>query len=91
MLNISRKKQPHRKPAKNPNSLELAERSIRRIAEREQSTPEQVRKHIQVAMLSGLLSETPSIREQWQRIPCSGEIPTPEELIAYYVNELGGR
>jgi hypothetical protein len=39
-------------------------------------------------MLSGLLSKDPAVKEKWKRIPCAKELPTPEEVIAFYGEEL---
>jgi hypothetical protein len=34
-------------------------------------------------MLNGLVSDDPRVKAYWQSIPHEGEIPTPEEFIAY--------
>lgn len=75
-------------PARKPTTLEMADKVIRSIALRENSTPEQVRKQIRLAMLSGLLNEKPEVRKAWEQIPCVGEVPTPDEVIAYYAERL---
>lgn len=61
---------------------------IQQIARREGTTPEMVRKHIQVAMLNGLISDDPKMKAQWERIPKAGEVPTPEELIVFLTQEV---
>lgn len=60
---------------------------IERLARREGTTPEMVRKHIQAAMLDGLVSDDPKMKAQWERIPKAGEVPTPEELIVFLTQE----
>jgi hypothetical protein len=68
--------------------LLIAEKVISQIAERHHTTPDMVRKHIQLGMLNGLTSEDPRIKAEWKRIPCAGEVPTPEEVIAFYASKL---
>lgn len=75
-------------PKRKPMSLIYARKAIEQIALREATTVEQVRTNIQLAMLSGLLSEDPEVREKWKRIPSAKELPTPEEVIAFYADEL---
>lgn len=65
-----------------------AEKAIQEIAMRERITVEEVRKEMKKAMLIGLCSQDPSVQEKWKRIPCKGEVPTPEELIAYMVENV---
>ena len=52
-------------------------------------TPEAaaVRTRIQLAMLCGRLNCALSGSDVWQRIPCKGVCPTPEELIAWAAAE----
>lgn len=64
-------------------SLKVAENSIKKIAEKEGVTVEQVRTQMKIAMLNGLCSDDPKIKAYWQSIPREGEVPTPEEFIAF--------
>jgi len=68
-----------------------AEKAIREIAVREGITVEEVRKEMKKAMLIGLCSQDPSVQEKWKRIPCKGEVPTPEELITYMAENVKER
>ena len=68
-------------------SLYLAHNALEQIARREGKKIEHVRKHVQLAMMSGLLSEDASVQETWTCIP-PGEIPSPEEVIAHYTSKL---
>lgn len=70
------------------SSLVRAKKILTLIAVREGTTVEKVRTNIQLAMLSGLLSKDPAVQEKWRRIPCAKELPTPEEVIAFYGEEL---
>jgi hypothetical protein len=63
--------------------IDGAKRAIEQIAKKNHATVEEVRLQIKVSMINGLVSEDPKIKSFWQSIPCEGEIPTPEELIAY--------
>lgn len=63
--------------------IDGAKRAIEQIAKKNHTTVEEVRLQIKVSMINGLVSEDPKIKAFWQSIPCEGEIPTPEELIAY--------
>lgn len=64
------------------NALTAAEKALKTIASREGVSVEQVRKHIQLAMLSGLVSSDATVRACWASISSRGEVPTPEEVIA---------
>lgn len=66
----------------------ITEKALAEIAIREGKSVTEIRKQIQIAMLSGLLNDDPRIQEQWKRIPCADEIPTPEEVIAFYAEEI---
>jgi hypothetical protein len=68
-----------------------AEAAIRKIALREGIPFEEVRTEMKKAMLVGLYSQDPAIREKWGKIPCKGDIPTPEELIIYMVQNVEER
>lgn len=87
---MGKKRKPRHSPPpkRKPTRLELAERAIEEIAARDHTTPDMVRKHIQVAMLNGLISDDPKVKAEWAKIPCAGEVPTPEELIAYFAAQL---
>lgn len=60
-----------------------AEKAIQYIAQREGIAVEEVRKAMERAMLAGLSSQDPAVQARWKRIPCKGDVPTPEELITY--------
>lgn len=89
---MSNKKRPHRKPAvkQSPAELQSAQRALIAIARREGTTVEAVRKNIQIAMIAGMASPDPAVQAEWRRIPCAGEVLTPEEVIAFYAGELTG-
>ena len=63
--------------------LAAARRAIEKVARREH-------KAMIEAMSEGFNSKDPAARAMWAQIPCEGEIPTPEELIAWVGKRLGG-
>lgn len=63
--------------------LKKAENAIRLIAQRDGVSTEYVRTQMKIAMLNGLVSNDPKIRAYWKSIPCEGDVPTPEEFIAF--------
>ena len=65
-----------------------AEKAIRIIAMKNGVTVEEVRKQIKLAMLAGLCSQDPAVQARWKKVPCKGEVPTPEELIAYIATHV---
>ncbi|MEG0321594.1 MAG: hypothetical protein RR606_05335 [Oscillospiraceae bacterium] len=85
---MSRK--PHRKPppTKHEVALKSAGRALIAMAARENTTVEEVRKQIQIAMIAGMANQDPKVQAEWKRIPCAGEVLTPEEVIAFYAAGL---
>jgi plasmid stability protein len=79
---MTMKKRVIGKQAQPPYALISAEKALKIFAAREGISVEEVRKHIQLAMLSGLASTDPTVQANWAGIPCTGNVPTPEELIA---------
>ena len=71
------------KKARREAELAAARRAIEEVARREHKTVEEVRADMTEAMLEGWYSSDPAARALWQTIPCEGEMPTPEELIAW--------
>ncbi len=69
-------------------ALNRAGAALEQLARRENSSVEAVRKHIQVAIISGMTSPDPAVRKAWEEIPHTGAYPTPEEVIAYKVMRL---
>ena len=73
-----------------PKEADIA-KMLRQIALREGVPVEEVRKQIKIAMLAGLHSQDLQVQACWKRIPCKGDIPTPEELIVFLVTEARRR
>ena len=58
------------------------------LAERDHTTVEKVKEKISKRIWEGLHDPDPERRAQWERIPCTGDIPTPEEWLHYSVKRL---
>jgi len=58
-----------------------------RIAAEENTTAEEVRREIEAAIQEGFHNPDPDVQAQWARIPRTGKIPTPDELIAYVARQ----
>lgn len=71
--------------------LQAAESALRQIAIREGKPVSEVRKEIQKAMLVGMCSQDPQVQTYWKRIPHEGEVPTPEEVVAFLTEEAKKR
>lgn len=53
------------------------------LARRDGVTVEEVRYEMERVIRLGFLSPDPQIRAKWNAIPCKGEMPTPEEVVAH--------
>ena len=58
------------------------------LAERDHTTVEKVKEKISKRIWEGLHDPDPERRAQWERIPCAGDVPTPEEWLHYSGNRL---
>jgi len=56
-----------------------------RIATEHNTTAEEVRQEIEAAIRAGFYNPDCEVRGQWARIPKTGELPTPDELVRYVV------
>lgn len=72
----------------NKKKLRIAEHALRQIAMREGKTAEEVRKEIKKAMLVGMFSQDLKVQAYWKRIPCDGDLPTPEEVIVFLAGQV---
>ena len=59
-----------------------------RLARERGITVEEMRAIISARIERGLHDPDPEKRAKWERIPCAGEVPTPEELLSYVVKKL---
>lgn len=63
--------------------IESAKCAIEQIAAKNHISADEVRLQMRIAMINGLASNDPKIKAYWQSIPRIGDVPTPEEFIAY--------
>ena len=71
--------------------LDRARASILKIANQKGVSEAEVRDGIMEAIRIGMTDPDPEVQAAWGRIPCAGEIPTPEELIAWSAREVVSR
>ena len=61
---------------------------FRELAARDQISEFEVLRQIETAIQAGMQNPDPNIRAQWEKVPRTGTIPTPEELIFYIVQQI---
>lgn len=59
-----------------------------RLARERNITVEEMRAQVAARIERGWNDPDPEKRAQWRKIPCDGEIPTPEEWVKYAVETL---
>ena len=62
-----------------------------KIAEKYNTTPEEVRREMQIAIDAGFDNPDPAVQEEWKKMTFKGDRPTPEEVINYAVKKLKGK
>lgn len=66
----------------------MEEYLFERLARERNITVEEMRAIISARIERGLHDPNPEKREQWEKIPCAGKIPTPDEWLKYAVEIL---
>lgn len=66
----------------------MEEHLFERLARERNITVEEMRAIISARIEEGWNNPDLEKREQWRKIPCAGEIPTPDELLKYAVETL---
>lgn len=59
-----------------------------RLARGRNITVEEMREQITARIKRGWSDPDPEKRAQWRKIPCAGNMPTPEEWLKYAVEKL---
>lgn len=59
-----------------------------RLAKINNISVDELRAQIEARIKDGVNDPDPVRRAQWAKIPCTGEIPTPEEWLRYVVERL---
>ncbi len=66
----------------------MEEHIFERFARERGINAEEMRAIISARIERGWNNPDPEKREQWRKIPCAGEIPTPDEWLKYVVEKL---
>lgn len=66
----------------------MGEHLFERLARERGITVEEMREIISARIEIGWNDPDEEKRSQWRRIPCAGEIPTPDEWLKYAVEKL---
>ena len=62
-------------------------RIFEEIAAENNTTVGEVWREMEAAIQAGISCPDPKVQAQWARIPRKGDIPTPEEVIDYFVRQ----
>ena len=60
-----------------------ADTALLEVARRHNTTVDEVRKEIRIAMAVAMCSPDPDVQKRWREIPHNDEVLTPEDFIAY--------
>lgn len=66
----------------------MQEHIFERMARERNISADELRALISDRIAKGWNDEDPVKREQWRKIPCAGEIPTPDEWLRYVVEKI---
>ena len=68
----------------------IAVHALEQVARNNGTTVEEVRKEMRAMIAEAMQSEDSAVRDKWRFVPCSGSVPTPEELIIYTSKQVMG-
>lgn len=68
-----------------------AKKAMKTIAEAKNISIEEVHGEIKAAIAEGMSSSDPAIQEMWRNMSCKGDVPEPEEVIAWVTEQVKGR
>lgn len=66
----------------------MGEHLFERLARERNITVEEMRAIVSARIERGWNDPNPEKKAQWRKIPCVGDVPTPEELLSYVVKKL---
>ena len=66
----------------------MQEHIFERMAWERNISVEEMRAIISDRIEKGWNDKDPVKREQWRKIPCAGEIPTPDEWLSYVIKKI---
>lgn len=61
---------------------------MEKVAEKNNTTADEVYAEIQKAIVYGTSHSDMEVKKNWEKIPHEKEMPSPEEVISYLVNQL---
>lgn len=64
-------------------NLKKARQAVRTIAEKENISQNKVRNEMKAAISDAMRNPDPAVRSMWASVPRKGDVPEPEELIAW--------
>lgn len=64
-----------------------ADTALLEVARRHNTTVDEVRKEIRIAMAVAMCSPDPDVQKRWREIPHTGDTITPEDLITYIAKQ----
>lgn len=67
----------------------MDEHLFERLARERNITVEEMRAIISARIAKGWNEPNPEKRAQWRKIPCAGDIPTPDEWLKYAMKQWG--
>ena len=73
------------------NDIKKARSAVKATARKEGISVENVREEMKAAIAEGMKSGDPAVQAMWQDVPCKGEVPEPEELIAWLAEQVRER
>jgi len=78
----------NRKQVLSNTDIVNAKKAISYIAAREGKSIEEIRNDIYDAILAGNETNNQKVKAEWKHIASNNNLPTPEEVIAYYAKKL---
>lgn len=75
------------------NDIKKARSAVKTTARKEGISVENVREEMKAAIAEGMKSGDPAVQAMWQDVPSRGrgEVPEPEELIAWLAEQVRER
>lgn len=70
------------------SELKKAHSAVKATAGKEGISVDEVREEMKSAIAEGLRNADSAVQEMWKNIPCKGETPEPEELIAWLAERV---
>lgn len=69
-------------------TVNQAEEILRQVAVQNNTTLDNVKREIKLAMMMGMQNDSPEIRKRWSEISNETNTLTPEEMLIYMTSQL---